>query len=101
MSVCSVRRRPNMSLFAVLTLIFISCTIGTASSKPTEAQLIVDQINAAINRQLVEQAQDAKHPLRDAREQIRYLLRRELIQSGYIDPTLGTGSARDITPPQP
>ena len=39
--------------------------------------------------------------VRSPREQIRYLLRRELIQSGYIDPTLGSGSARDITPPQP
>lgn len=46
-------------------------------------------------------AQLSSRDVRSPREQIRYLLRRELIQSGYIDPALGTGSARDITPPQP
>ena len=46
-------------------------------------------------------AQLSTRDVRSPREQIRYLLRRELIQSGYIDPALGTGSARDITPPQP
>jgi hypothetical protein len=39
--------------------------------------------------------------VRSPREQIRFLIRRELIQSGFIDPSLGTGSGRDITPPQP
>ena len=46
-------------------------------------------------------AQLSTRDVRSPREQIRYLLRRELIQSGYIDPALGTSSARDITPPQP
>ena len=46
-------------------------------------------------------AQLSTRDVRSPREQIRYLLRRELIQSGYIDPALGTGSARDIIPPQP
>ncbi len=46
-------------------------------------------------------AQLSTRDVRSPREQIRYLLRRELIQSGYIDPTLGSGSARDITLPQP
>jgi hypothetical protein len=46
-------------------------------------------------------AQLSTRDVRSPREQIRYLLRRELIQSGYIDPALGTGSARDVTPPQP
>ncbi|MEW6093077.1 MAG: hypothetical protein AB1531_03840 [Chloroflexota bacterium] len=46
-------------------------------------------------------AQLSTRDVRSPREQIRYLLRRELIQSGYIDPALGTGTARDITPPQP
>ena len=46
-------------------------------------------------------AQLSTRDVRSPREQIRYLLRHELIQSGYIDPALGTGSACDITPPQP
>lgn len=46
-------------------------------------------------------AQLSTRDVRSPREQIRYLLRRELIQSGYSDPALGTGSARDFTPPQP
>ncbi len=46
-------------------------------------------------------AQLSTRDVRSPREQIRYLLRRALIQSGYIDPALGTGSARDVTPPQP
>ena len=39
--------------------------------------------------------------VRSPRDQIRFLIRRELIQSGYIDPMLGSESARDIIPPHP
>ena len=39
--------------------------------------------------------------IRSPRDQIRFLIRRELIQSGYIDPSLGSGTARDIISPQP
>jgi hypothetical protein len=46
-------------------------------------------------------AQLSTRDVRSPREQIRFLIRRELIQSGFIDPSLGTGSSRDITPPQP
>ena len=45
-------------------------------------------------------AQLSTRDVRSPREQIRFLIRRELIQSGFIDPSLGTGSGRDITPPQ-
>jgi hypothetical protein len=46
-------------------------------------------------------AQLSTRDVRSPRDQIRFLIRRELVQSGFIDPSLGTGSARDITPPQP
>ena len=45
-------------------------------------------------------AQLSTRDVRSPRDQIRYLIRRELVQSGFIDPSLGSGSARDITPPK-
>ena len=45
-------------------------------------------------------AQLSTRDVRSPRDQIRFLIRRELVQSGFIDPSLGTGSGRDITPPQ-
>lgn len=36
--------------------------------------------------------------VRSPREQLRYLLRRELIQSGDLPPELGTGAVTDLTP---
>jgi hypothetical protein len=45
-------------------------------------------------------AQLSTRNVRSPRDQIRFLIRRELVQSGFIDPSLGTGSARDIIPPQ-
>ncbi len=44
-------------------------------------------------------AQLSTRDVRSPREQIRFLIRRELVQSGLIDSSLGTGSVRDITPP--
>jgi hypothetical protein len=46
-------------------------------------------------------AQLSTRDVRSPRDQIRFLIRRELVQSGFIDPSLGTGSTRDITPPNP
>ena len=46
-------------------------------------------------------AQLSTRDVRSPRDQIRFLIRRELIRSGYIDPALGTGSTRDITPLKP
>jgi hypothetical protein len=46
-------------------------------------------------------AQLSTRDVRSPRDQIRFLIRRELIQSGFIDPSLGTGSARDIIPTIP
>jgi hypothetical protein len=46
-------------------------------------------------------AQLSTRDVRSPSDQVRFLIRRELVQSGFIDPALGTGSARDITPPQP
>ncbi|MGD0751415.1 MAG: hypothetical protein ABSA23_08395 [Anaerolineales bacterium] len=43
----------------------------------------------------------AHRDVRSPRDQIRFLIRRELVQSGFIDPSLGSGSARDIIPPNP
>ncbi len=43
----------------------------------------------------------ATREVRSPREQLRFLLQRELIQSGFIDPSLGNGSARDINPQIP
>ena len=45
-------------------------------------------------------AQLSTRDVRSPREQIRFLIRRELIQSGFVDPSLGSGSAHDITSPQ-
>jgi hypothetical protein len=46
-------------------------------------------------------AQLSTRDIRSPRDQVRFLIRRELIQSGYIDPLLGSGTARDVIPPQP
>jgi hypothetical protein len=39
----------------------------------------------------------ATRDVRSPREQLRFLLRRELIQSGILPPEIGTGGARDIS----
>ena len=39
----------------------------------------------------------ASRDVRSPREQLRFLLRRELIQTGMLPPELGTGSVTDIS----
>jgi len=39
----------------------------------------------------------ASNDVRSPREQLRFLLRRELIQTGILPPELGTGSVTDIS----
>ena len=38
----------------------------------------------------------AAREIRSPREQMRFLLRRELIHSGYLPPELGTGAVSDL-----
>jgi hypothetical protein len=40
----------------------------------------------------------ATRDVRSPREQLRYLLRRELIQNGMLPPEIGNGYAKDIIP---
>jgi len=39
----------------------------------------------------------ATHDVRSPREHLRFLLRRELIQTGILPPEIGTGSVTDIS----
>lgn len=39
----------------------------------------------------------ATREVRTPREQLRFLLRRELIQAGFLPPELGSGSATDFS----
>lgn len=42
-------------------------------------------------------AQLASREVRSPREQLRFILRRELMQAGLLPPELGTGSAKDLS----